>query len=134
MSEENVEAARRANAAFNRGDFDGVGDLFADDAVLQDLQNAPDQPVVAEGIAAIRENLILWSAAFDEFRADIDEYLDVSNAVICSAHWQGHGKASGIQVDVHQFDLYEFQDGKVVRAILGFRSKTDALEAAGLSE
>jgi hypothetical protein len=48
--------------------------------------------------------------------------------------WQGHGKTSGVQVDVHQFDLYEFQDGKVVRAILGFRSKTDALEAAGLSE
>jgi ketosteroid isomerase-like protein len=119
MSEENVEATRRANAAFNRGDFDGVDDLFADDAVLQDLQNAPDQPVVAEGAAAIRENLILWTAAFDEFRADIDEYIDAPNAVICSAHWQGHGKTSGIQVDVHQFDLCESQDGKVVRAILG---------------
>src|SRR5512139_680160 len=134
MSQENVEATKRANAALNRGDFEGLGDLFADDAVLQDLQNAPDQPVAVEGVAAIRQTLTLWTAAFDEFRADIDEYIDSPNAVICAAHWQGHGKTSGIAVDVHQFDLYEFRDGKIVRAILGFRSKAEALEATGLSE
>ena len=134
MSEENVEATKRANAALNRGDFESVGDLFTEDAVLQDLQNAPDQPVAVEGVAAIRQALTLWAAAFDEFRADIDEYIDAPNAVICAAHWQGHGRTSGITVDVRQFDLYEFRDGKIVRAILGFRSKAEALEAAGLSE
>jgi hypothetical protein len=35
---------------------------------------------------------------------------------------------------VHQFDLYEFREGEVVRAILGFRSRNEALEAAGLQE
>jgi ketosteroid isomerase-like protein len=43
MSQENVEAAKRANTALNRGDFEGVGEAFAPDAVLEDLQNAPDQ-------------------------------------------------------------------------------------------
>jgi hypothetical protein len=37
----------------------------------------------------------------------------------------------GISIDTHQFDLYTLRDGKVVRAILGFRSKQEALEAAG---
>jgi ketosteroid isomerase-like protein len=134
MSEENVEVTKRAVAALNRGDFDGAGESFAADAVLQDLQNAPDQPVTAEGVQAIRQNLNLWAAAFDELRVDIEEYIDAPNAVICAAHWQGQGKTSGISIDVHQFDLYEFREGKVVRAILGFRSKDEALDAAGLRE
>jgi ketosteroid isomerase-like protein len=134
MSQENVEPTKRAMAALNRGDFDGVGEFFAADAVLQDLQNAPDQPVTVEGVEAIRQNLNLWAAAFDELRVDIAEYIDGPNAVVCAAHWQGQGKTSGISIDVHQFDLYEFREGRVVRAVLGFRSKNEALEAAGLEE
>jgi ketosteroid isomerase-like protein len=133
MSQENVEATKLAVAALNRGDFEGVGKLYAADAVLQDLQNAPDQPVTVEGVQAIRQSLDLWAAAFDELRVDIEEYIDGPNAVICAAHWQGQGKASGISIDVHQFDLYEFREGTIIRAILGFRSKKDALEAAALS-
>jgi ketosteroid isomerase-like protein len=134
MSEENVEATRRAVAALNRGDFAGVEELYAADAVLQDLQNAPDQPVTVEGVQEIRNNLVLWAAAFDELRVDIEEYIDGPNAVICAAHWQGQGKRSGISIDVHQFDLYEFRKGRIVRAVLGFRSKNEALEAAGRRE
>ena len=70
----------------------------------------------------------------DELRVDIDEYVDGRDTVVCAAHWQGQGKTSGISIDVHQFDLYEFRDGRVVRAVLGFRSKNEALEAAGLRE
>jgi ketosteroid isomerase-like protein len=134
MSEENVEATKRAVAALNRGDFDGVVESFAPDAVLQDLQNAPDQPVTVEGVEAIRQTLGLWADAFDKLQVDAEEYIDAPNAVICAAHWQGQGKTSGISIDVHQFDLYEFRDGKVVRAIVGFRSKNEALKAAGLRE
>jgi ketosteroid isomerase-like protein len=134
MSQENVDTASRANAAMNRGDFEGVGEVFAQDAVLEDLQNAPDQPMKVEGVEAIRTTLSLWAAAFDELHADIEEYIETPNGVVCAAYWQGQGKASGISIDNRQFDLYEFREGKVVRAILGFRSRTEALEAAGLRE
>jgi ketosteroid isomerase-like protein len=76
MSEENVEATKLAVAALNRGDFEGLEELYATDAVLQDLQNAPDQPVTVEGVQAIRQTLNLWAAAFDELRVDIEEYID----------------------------------------------------------
>ncbi len=134
MPQENVEVTKRAVAALNRGDFDGVVESFAPDAVLQDLQNAPDQPVTVEGVEAVRQTLRLWADAFDKLQVDSEEYIDTPDAVICAAHWQGQGKTSGISIDVHQVDLYEFRDGKVVRAILGFQSKNEALEAAGLSE
>jgi ketosteroid isomerase-like protein len=134
MSREDVEATKRGNAALNRGDFEGLGDLFAADAVLEDRQNAPDQPVRVEGVEAIKTTLTLWADAFDELHADIEEYIETPSGVVCAAHWQGQGKASGISIDTHQFDLYEFREGTVVRAILGFRSRAEALEAAGLRE
>jgi hypothetical protein len=46
----------------------------------------------------------------------------------------GAGQNERHLIDVHQFDLYEFRDGRVIRAVLGFRSKNEALEAAGLRE
>ena len=54
--------------------------------------------------------------------------------MIGAAHWQGRGKASGMSIDVRQFDVYELRDGQIVRATLGLKSKEEALEAAGLRE
>ena len=54
--------------------------------------------------------------------------------VIGSVHWHGQGKASGVSIDVHQFDAYEFCDGTIIRISLGFRSRAEALEAAGQSD
>jgi ketosteroid isomerase-like protein len=134
MSQENVEVVRRGNAAFNDGDVDAFLEVLARDAELQDLANAPDQSGVVKGRAAIHEAWTLWTAAFDEFRADVDEYIDRGDVVICAVHWLGQGKGSGMVVDTHQFDVYELHEGRIVRMTLGLRSMADALEAAGLEE
>jgi ketosteroid isomerase-like protein len=128
MSQENVEIAERANAALNRGDFDAVLEFFAPDAEFRDLANAPDQAPVVRGVDSIRDAWELWTAAFDEFNAEIEELIEAGDAVIEAVHWQGRGKASGMSIDVRQFDIYEFRDGKVVRATLGLKSKAEALE------
>jgi ketosteroid isomerase-like protein len=134
MSRENVEIGNHANAAFNRRDVDGALAFFAPDAELRDLASGPDQAGVVKGLDAIREAWTLWTAAFDELRVDVSEWTDAGDAVIGAAHWQGRGKASGLSIDVRQFDLYEMREGKIIRATLGFKSKDEALEAAGLSE
>lgn len=134
MSQQNIEIAMRANAAFNRRDLDSGLQFFSSDAELRDLANAPDQAGAVKGIDAIREAWTLWTAAFDELRADVEEWTDVGDAVIGAVHWQGRGKASGMSIDVRQFDVYEFRDGQIVRATLGLKSKEEALEAAGPGE
>ena len=131
MSEENVEIVRKANAALNSGEIDAALSAYAPDAELRDLANAPDQASVITGRNAIREAWDLWTAAFDEFRADIEEYTEAGEAVICAVRWHGKGTGSGMSIDVRQFDLYEFRKGQVVNATLGFKSKNEALEAAG---
>jgi uncharacterized protein len=129
----NVEVVRSGNEAFNSGDFDGLAERYAPDAELVDLRNAPDQPSVVKSRAAIRETAALWAAEFESFRADIDELVDAGAAVVCSVRWHGRGKASGVSVDVRQFDVYELSDGQVVRATLGFESREEAMEAAAES-
>ena len=132
MSEENVEIVRKANAALNSGEIDAALSAYAPDAELRDLANAPDQASVITGRDAIREAWDLWTAAFDEFRADIEEYTEAGDAVICAVRWHGKGAGSGMSIDVRQFDLYEFRKGQVVTATLGFKSKNEALEATGM--
>src|SRR3954451_18734191 len=82
VSQENIEIAMRANAAFNSRDLDSGLQFFSSDAELRDLANAPDQGGAVKGIDAIREAWTLWTAAFDELRADVDEWTDVGDAVI----------------------------------------------------
>ena len=134
MSRENVEIVRRSNEAFNNGDLEAFVECMAPDAELRDLANAPDQSQVVKGRAAILQVVRLWTEAFDEFRADIEEHEDRGDFVIGSVHWHGQGKGSGMSVDLHQFDVLEVSEGKIVRATLGFRTRAEALEAAGLSE
>ena len=134
MSQENVEVVKRANAALNAGDIEAALQDYAADATVKDLANGPDQASVVEGVEATRQAWTLWTDAFDQLRADVEEFIDAGDAVICPARWHGHGKASGISIDVRQFDVFECCDGKIVRVTLGLKSKEEAFEAAGLSE
>ena len=60
--------------------------------------------------------------------------IDAGDVVITSVRWRGEGKESGLAIDNRQYDAFEFRDGKIVKAVLGYRSRAEALEAAGLSE
>jgi ketosteroid isomerase-like protein len=125
---DNVEIAKRANEAFNAGDVDGFIAVIAPDAEMTDLANAPDQRRAIKGTDAIREVWTLWAEAFDELRADVEEYTAVGDFVICRSHWVGQGKGSGISIDLRQFDVFEYHEGKCVSAMLGVESKAEALK------
>jgi ketosteroid isomerase-like protein len=134
MSEENVEIVRQANAALNRADMEGALAHYADNAEFRDLRSAPDQPVTVTGRDAMRSVWAEWSAAFDGLRADVDEWIDAGDAVIAETHWWGTGRGSGVAIDSRQYDLFQLEGEKIVRAVLGYGSEHEAREAAGQSE
>jgi ketosteroid isomerase-like protein len=134
MSQEDVEILAGLNEVFNRGDVNAAMEAWAPDAELRDLANAPDQPSVVRGAEAIRETWLLWTAELEDFKVEVEEWIDAGDAVIVRAHWHGRGKGSGASIDHHQFDLWKLRDGKVVQAILGFGTSEDALGAARLAE
>jgi ketosteroid isomerase-like protein len=128
-----VEIVRQANAALNRGDADTALGVYAPAAELRDLQSAPDQQFSVNGVEAIRKVWVAWTAAFHDFSADVDEYIDAGDVVITSVRWRGEGKESGLVIDNRQYDVFEFKDGKILKAVLGYRSRVEAFGAAGVS-
>jgi ketosteroid isomerase-like protein len=134
MSQENVEIVRRANTFGNAGDFDSFFELFDPDIEFRDLQHAPDLPEIIRGIDAFRLMAATWTEVYDEFRADIHEYIDAHPWVICDSHWYGRGKGSGIEIDLRAADAYEVRNGKIVRVINGYHDVATALKAVGLEE
>jgi ketosteroid isomerase-like protein len=134
VSQEHVEIARRANAAFNRGDRDGAFADFASDVEWRDLQHAPDTLERLRGIDAVRAAWDRWGDAFDYFTAEVEEYIDAGAYVLGVTHWRAKGKDSGVAIDLHTVDVFEFADGKIVRVTLGYSDKHEALKAVGLEE
>jgi ketosteroid isomerase-like protein len=131
MSQENVEIVRRANAAFNRGDYEGAAESWHPDAEFRDLAHAADTPETLKGAQALLSLLSEWRESFDDFRAEISEYIEVGDKVVCVTRWTGRGKASDAAVDVSQVDVYEVREGKIVRVTLAYPDKKTALEAVG---
>lgn len=106
MSKENVEIMRRAYAAFNRGDIDGMVADVAPDFV-------PPAGVIPGVMGVYRgpEGL----------------------KVLATETVQGRGKQSGAESSWTLWELWTARDGKLVHG-QGITSRDEALKAAGLSE
>src|SRR6478672_5745780 len=128
MSQENVEILRRSNVAFNRRDRDAAFADYHAEVEWRDLMHAPDTPEVIRGISALRANWDIWAEVFDDFGAEVEEYVDLGDCVLAVTHWLGKGKDSGIAMDLKTVDVYEFADGKVVRVTLSYPDKDAALK------
>jgi hypothetical protein len=61
-------------------------------------------------------------------------HVDAGDAIVCVTRWHALGTGSGLAVDQTFAEVYEFEDGQIVRATLGYPSRADALQALGLEE
>jgi ketosteroid isomerase-like protein len=133
VSQENVERIRRANEALNRGDRENALADYHPDVEWIDLAHAPDSSERVRGLSALQTIWDQWEEAFDEFGADIEECIDAGRYVAVVTRWYATGKGSGIVTDLRQVDVFEVEDGKVVRVTLAYPDMHAALEAVGLA-
>jgi ketosteroid isomerase-like protein len=134
MSQENVEIVRRGNALFNAGDWDAAFALWHDDVEYRDLQHGPDMPEVVNGHEGLRRVAAMWAEVYDDFGAEVYQYIDADPWVVCDTRWYGRGKGSDVATDVHVADTYEVKDGKIARAIMSYPDVASAIQAVGLQE
>jgi ketosteroid isomerase-like protein len=73
-----VERARLTIDAYNRRDFDEVMRFVASDAVF-DMSAAGMGTL--EGVAAIRGFYEDWIGSYEEYQAEIDEFVDFGNGI-----------------------------------------------------
>jgi ketosteroid isomerase-like protein len=133
MSAKNVEIMRRSNAAFNRRDRNAAFADFHPEVEWRDLQHDPDTPEFSHGRAAVLANWNRWAELFDDFAAEIEEYIDAGESVVTVTRWRATGKRSALAIDQHGAEVYEFADGRIVRATVGYADRAAALKAIGLA-
>ena len=138
MSEENVEIVRRIFEAANRRNTDAVLGLY-DEEVEVDNTHGPAQAflggnAVYHGHDGLRAFFREWHEAWDSIDSNLVELIDAGERVISTHAYRGQGRASGIAVEWPDLGaIWTLRDGRVIH-VAWFPTRTEALEAAGLSE
>jgi ketosteroid isomerase-like protein len=129
MSEKAVDIIRRANAAFNTGDSDALLALFDPEIEFVDHLPLPDFAQAARGTDEIRTILGAWREGFVGFEADVQEYVDLGDFVVCATRWHFASRDGGIELDWNGAEAWQLRDGKIVWGQAGFLDKRSAINA-----
>ena len=133
MSSENIEILRRADEAFQRGDLTAALADMDEQITASRVAPMPDVKTY-QGHEGIRQMLLDWVEGFDEFAMSGEEYIDVNDRqVLVRIRQRAQGTHSGVSIQADFWFLYSFRNRKAVRLDV-YRSRHQALEAAGLSE
>ena len=132
MSQENVDAVHAAIAAYHRRDVGTLQALLAKDAEIVPIRAQLEGTSYAGPDAVAR-----WFAAVDEswsnLTVEVEEIRDGGDRVLCLGRIRGHGRGSGVAIDVEAAMLARFR-GRLITSLRMFSNRAEALEVAGLSE
>jgi uncharacterized protein len=136
MSQENVEIVRRVYDAVARRDTESVLALY-DPEIEWDGTRHP-MSGLGEDVYHGHEGLRRWSRGWYEAWEDLEdiceELIDAGDHVVSISTMRGRGRASGVEVEwTLNYGVWTIREGKVVR-VAWFRTREEALEAAGLRE
>jgi ketosteroid isomerase-like protein len=130
MPREHLDALRRGQEAFNRGEIKTATEVFADDVEWATTGIWPGMEETYHG----REGLQEWSAVlrreWDEFEVSVGEVLrDQEDALVVVELLRGRGRESGAQAEMRVYTIYRFNDQGKVAKRRAFTSAEEALAA-----
>lgn len=130
MSEENLEIARRAYGAFNRGGVERIIEFLDPEIEWRAWEQFARQPRVYHGHDGVRELLAVYAENFDEMRAEPYEFIDAGEQTVVPFRLSGKAKGTDDEVS---FDLvHVWSGGGMAKRLDVYTSKAEALEAVGL--
>ncbi|MGC1799621.1 MAG: nuclear transport factor 2 family protein [Solirubrobacterales bacterium] len=133
MSEENVEFARQAYEAWNRGDLDWLLDHITPDYEWRTAQLFPDTDAVYRGQEGFRRFWNTFREPWETVLIEVERIEPIGDdQVLALLRFHGRGR-DGIEVKVEYANLLTIENG-VVSENVGFADWQQALESAGLSE
>ena len=135
MSQENVEAFKRASDALNRRDVEALlEELDPEFEWHGDFLTAMGgKGTVYRGHEGIRKWLRDLYKTLSEYQAEYPEIRDLGDRTVAIGRIRARGRASGAETESPIGSVLEFKNGKAIRGWTYLDPK-DALEAAGLSE
>ena len=135
MSQENVEAFKRAVDAYNRRDIDTFLEIFDPTAEVHPLNLAMfgREATVYRGHDGLRLFIREVDEVLSEMQAQVLEVRDLGERIVGKGRFRARGRASGAEIEASVGWLVEFKNGRATR-MRDYPDFTEALEAAGLSE
>lgn len=135
MSQENVEAFKRAIVAYNRGHVEALLDELD-----TEVEWRPVLPVVLggdetvyRGHDGVRQLLRDLDEVLSERQLDFSEIRDVGDHVVATGSLRIRGKSSGALSESSFGSVAEFKNGRAIQ-IQTYLDPREALERLGLSE
>ena len=135
MSQENVEAFKRAVDAYNRRDIDVFLEEFDPEAEWHSLTQVMfgGEQAVFRGREGIREGVRDIDDALADMQVECVAVRDLGEVIVVDGRVRGRGRVSGAEVDSPINWVVQFRGGRVTQ-LRDFLDPAEALEAAGLSE
>ena len=115
MSEENVEIVRLVYEGWARGDF-SEGEAFHPEVEFE-MVDWPE-PVRSRGLEEMQRMWRTTLSAWDDFRAQPDDFVDYGDNVLVLNSIRARGKGSGAEVSAQTATVWTLKAGKVVRLSL----------------
>jgi ketosteroid isomerase-like protein len=135
MSQENVEAFKRAVDAINRGDVEAsLNELDPDvefHAFMEELLGGEER--VYTGYEGVREFYRDFSDHFNELHWEYPDIRDLGDRVLAIGTFRARGRASGAEVETPIGVLTDFENGIATR-VWSTGDPGEVLESAGLRE
>jgi ketosteroid isomerase-like protein len=137
MSQENVEALGQALTPWFERGYDA--EVFATEAVDPELEwdisayPLPDWPNRGSGRDAFQRHIANYVAGWRDYRAEIREVLDGGEEIVVVLHETVSMTDGAADLDRDLHSVWTVRDAVVVRLRV-FKTRDEALEAAGLSE
>lgn len=130
----NVEIAKAAYDAWNKGDLESVLDRLHPDVEWEEnAQVYPGLDSVYHGHEGFVKRQRDAFDAWEWITVEVQELIDAGDHVVVPLHIIARGRHSGIEVEMTVCDVLTFRDRKVVRHRL-YADRTDAFKAVGLPE
>ena len=133
MSQEKVDTARRAFAAFVSGGIEALLAFCPEDLVTYPFPEWMEEPVY-HGRDGFRELLSGWTEGFDGFVPEVEDLRDGGGDIVVGLGYNA-GRIRGTVTPIRQpvSGVLRFSEGLLAEAHY-FMTWREALEAAGLEE
>jgi ketosteroid isomerase-like protein len=109
LSEANVEAVRRAHAAFQQRDPEPIFALIDPEIEWHEPTGA-----VRHGRDELLGSWQAYDGQWDQFRWEPQEFLDAGEHVVVMGEFHGRARATGAEIEVAFVHIYKLRHGKVI--------------------
>jgi ketosteroid isomerase-like protein len=133
MSQENVEVIIRAMEAYRAGGFPAGRDFLHPDFEMVRSGIHFTESGTYRGLEAASKSMLDYIGAFEDYRAEPEEFIDAGDHVVVAQTEVGRARTSSVELSERWYAVFTLRDGKILR-LQWFDERGHALEAAGLRQ